>query len=181
MIDRKDPAWIGRDRFVLSAGHASMLLYSTLHLAGVKELDHHGRKTGKLAVNLSTAPLCILTHATSADLVADAPAIADVGTHVEAGPRERRRSVIGYRRGGRTIRAEIGREHGGSRRFSTPNASRQTGRVGFSLGGRSLHGAANAIVRTAAPRRSDRRAMDPGALSCSKGWEFAAFSAWCAD
>ena len=32
--DAKDPAWIGRDRFVLSAGHASMLLYSMLHLAG---------------------------------------------------------------------------------------------------------------------------------------------------
>jgi transketolase len=32
--DPKDPGWYGRDRFVLSAGHASMLLYSTLHLAG---------------------------------------------------------------------------------------------------------------------------------------------------
>ena len=29
-----DPAWPGRDRFVLSAGHGSMLLYSLLHLAG---------------------------------------------------------------------------------------------------------------------------------------------------
>jgi transketolase len=32
--DPKDPGWIGRDRFVLSAGHASMLVYSMLHLAG---------------------------------------------------------------------------------------------------------------------------------------------------
>jgi transketolase len=32
--DAKDPRWIGRDRFVLSAGHGSMLLYSLLHLAG---------------------------------------------------------------------------------------------------------------------------------------------------
>ncbi|MCL2726224.1 MAG: transketolase [Polyangiaceae bacterium] len=32
--DPTDPGWIGRDRFVLSAGHASMLLYSMLHLAG---------------------------------------------------------------------------------------------------------------------------------------------------
>ena len=31
------PEWAGRDRFVLSNGHASMLLYSLLHLAGVKE------------------------------------------------------------------------------------------------------------------------------------------------
>lgn len=30
----KDPNWINRDRFVLAAGHASMLLYSTLHLCG---------------------------------------------------------------------------------------------------------------------------------------------------
>src|SRR5204863_1770971 len=39
-----------RDRFVLSCGHASMLLYSTLHLAGVKDVDAHGKPTGKLAV-----------------------------------------------------------------------------------------------------------------------------------
>ncbi|MDR0521996.1 MAG: transketolase [Planctomycetaceae bacterium] len=46
-----DPAnpkhWLGRDRFVLSAGHASMLLYSLLHLAGVKEQD-----SGQPAVSL---------------------------------------------------------------------------------------------------------------------------------
>ncbi|MGV3708917.1 MAG: transketolase, partial [Gemmatimonas sp.] len=32
--DPSAPQWIDRDRFILSAGHASMLLYSTLHLAG---------------------------------------------------------------------------------------------------------------------------------------------------
>src|ERR671918_2447822 len=32
--DAGDPAWPDRDRFVLSAGHASMLLYSMLHLTG---------------------------------------------------------------------------------------------------------------------------------------------------
>ncbi|HTC62841.1 MAG TPA: transketolase [Candidatus Saccharimonadales bacterium] len=36
--DPNDPVWPNRDRFVLSAGHASMLLYSLLHLAGVKEV-----------------------------------------------------------------------------------------------------------------------------------------------
>src|SRR3712207_1923029 len=34
--DAADPAWPDRDRFVLSAGHGSMLLYSLLHLTGVK-------------------------------------------------------------------------------------------------------------------------------------------------
>jgi transketolase len=48
--DVDDPHWMDRDRFVLSCGHASMLLYSTLHLAGVKEVDAHGKRTGKLAV-----------------------------------------------------------------------------------------------------------------------------------
>ncbi len=33
-VDPKDPNWINRDRFVLSAGHGSMLIYSMLHLAG---------------------------------------------------------------------------------------------------------------------------------------------------
>src|SRR5512138_246896 len=33
-FDPRDPAWPGRDRFVLSNGHASMLLYSLLHLFG---------------------------------------------------------------------------------------------------------------------------------------------------
>ncbi len=32
--DPSDATWIGRDRFILSAGHASMLLYSVLHLTG---------------------------------------------------------------------------------------------------------------------------------------------------
>ena len=34
--DPQDPRWLNRDRFVLSNGHASMLLYSLIHLAGVK-------------------------------------------------------------------------------------------------------------------------------------------------
>ena len=32
--DPADPDWPGRDRFVLSCGHASMLLYAMLHLSG---------------------------------------------------------------------------------------------------------------------------------------------------
>ncbi len=47
-----DPKWPNRDRFVLSCGHASMLLYSVLHLAGVKQVGADGRITNELAVPL---------------------------------------------------------------------------------------------------------------------------------
>lgn len=40
-FDPADPLWPNRDRFVLSAGHASMLLYSVLHLTGVRQADYH--------------------------------------------------------------------------------------------------------------------------------------------
>src|SRR5881398_30967 len=34
------PKWLNRDRFVLSAGHGSMFLYSWLHLSGYASVDH---------------------------------------------------------------------------------------------------------------------------------------------
>lgn len=37
--DPRDPHWANRDRFVLSAGHASMLLYGLIHLAGIRAAD----------------------------------------------------------------------------------------------------------------------------------------------
>jgi transketolase len=40
--DPANPSWPGRDRFVLSCGHASMLLYSILHLAGVQNQGEQG-------------------------------------------------------------------------------------------------------------------------------------------
>lgn len=46
------PDWPNRDRFVLSVGHASMLLYSLLHLAGVVEIDAHGKRSGQPAISL---------------------------------------------------------------------------------------------------------------------------------
>jgi transketolase len=48
--DPADPLWPNRDRFVLSAGHASMLLYATLHLAGVHAVNAKGEVTDALAV-----------------------------------------------------------------------------------------------------------------------------------
>jgi transketolase len=50
--DPDKPDWPNRDRFVLSVGHASMLLYALLHLAGIKEIDRDGKPTGKPAVSL---------------------------------------------------------------------------------------------------------------------------------
>src|ERR1700761_5924308 len=38
-FDPQDPIWPNRDRFVLSVGHASMLLYSMLHLTGVRSVN----------------------------------------------------------------------------------------------------------------------------------------------
>jgi transketolase len=49
--DPADPLWPNRDRFVLSAGHASMLLYALLHLAGVRRVEG-GNVTDKPAVSL---------------------------------------------------------------------------------------------------------------------------------
>ncbi len=51
-FDPADPIWPGRDRFVLSAGHASMLLYALLHLAGVKAVDPDYEVVGEPAVSL---------------------------------------------------------------------------------------------------------------------------------
>ena len=50
--DPSHPNWPARDRFVLSCGHASMLLYSVLHLTGVQGVDDSGESTGQPAVTL---------------------------------------------------------------------------------------------------------------------------------
>jgi transketolase len=50
--DPAHPDWPNRDRFVLSAGHASMLLYGLLHLADVVEIDADGKPSGQPAVSL---------------------------------------------------------------------------------------------------------------------------------
>ncbi len=51
-FDPENPIWQNRDRFVLSAGHASMLLYALLHLAGVRAVDSEYEIRGRLAVTL---------------------------------------------------------------------------------------------------------------------------------
>src|SRR4051794_34437857 len=51
-FDPKDPIWPNRDRFVLSNGHASMLLYSLLHLTGVRAVDPDYEVVGQPSVSL---------------------------------------------------------------------------------------------------------------------------------
>ena len=51
-FDPEDPIWPNRDRFVLSNGHASMLLYSLLHLCGVKAVNPQYETLGELSVKL---------------------------------------------------------------------------------------------------------------------------------
>ena len=48
--DPEDPTWPNRDRFVLSNGHASMLLYAMLHLAGVRAVGADEQVLKELAV-----------------------------------------------------------------------------------------------------------------------------------
>ena len=49
-FDPADPIWPNRDRFVLSMGHASMLLYSMLHLCGVRAVNRKYESVGELSV-----------------------------------------------------------------------------------------------------------------------------------
>jgi len=51
-FDPEDPIWPNRDRFVLSIGHASTLLYALLHLTGVKAVDPEYERLGDLSVGL---------------------------------------------------------------------------------------------------------------------------------
>jgi len=70
-ISNKNPDWINRDRFVLSAGHGSMLLYSLLHFNGynisIEDIKNfrqlgsitagHPEKDNKLGIDITTGPL----------------------------------------------------------------------------------------------------------------------------
>ncbi len=51
-FDPENPIWANRDRFVLSAGHASMLLYSMLHLTEVKSVNGKYEQVGTPSVSL---------------------------------------------------------------------------------------------------------------------------------
>ena len=50
--DPANPNWAARDRFILSCGHASMLLYSLIHLAGIAKTDDNGESTDQPSISI---------------------------------------------------------------------------------------------------------------------------------
>jgi transketolase len=50
--DPAAPLWPNRDRFILSCGHASMLIYSLIHLAGIRKVNEHGETLDEPALPL---------------------------------------------------------------------------------------------------------------------------------
>jgi transketolase len=106
-FDPADPAWPDRDRFILSAGHGSMLLYALLHLTGVQAVTLEELKnfrqfgslcaghpefghtpgvettTGPLGQGLATAVGMVLTERLLASRFG--PALVDHTTYVLAG------------------------------------------------------------------------------------------------
>ena len=70
-VSTHNPSWINRDRFILSPGHGSMLLYSLLHLNGfdlttedLRNFRQHNSKTpghpeldSSLGIDMTTGPL----------------------------------------------------------------------------------------------------------------------------
>ena len=50
--DPTDPLWLNRDRYVLSAGHASMLLYTLIYLTGIKAVNPSYEQLGRDAITL---------------------------------------------------------------------------------------------------------------------------------
>src|SRR4029453_6192405 len=55
-FDPQDPIWPNRDRFVLSNGHASMLLWSVLHLTGTRAVNADYERLGEPSVTLEDTP-----------------------------------------------------------------------------------------------------------------------------
>ena len=76
--DPADPIWPNRDRFVLSAGHASMLLYSMLFLTGVQKVDadyDDHRRAGLLSLHeIEEFPPAALAHRRATPSTAGPPA-----------------------------------------------------------------------------------------------------------
>ncbi len=110
-FDPEQPIWANRDRFVLSAGHASTLLYSLLHLTGVQSVNPKYETLGEPSVSLD-----------------DLQAVPAAGLQVPRAPGVPvdRRGGVHHRPAGHRVRHQ--RRHGdglasGRRRRSTAPAS----------------------------------------------------------
>ena len=110
--DPADPLWMNRDRFVLSNGHASMLLYATLHLTGVRDVDGDGNvRPDKPAISLddlksfrqldSKTPGHPESHITAGVETTTGPLGQGVGNSVGWNAPRVRRQVVPLRRHGR--------------------------------------------------------------------------------
>jgi Transketolase, thiamine diphosphate binding domain len=77
-FDPKDPIWPDRDRFVLSNGHASMLLWSVLHLTGTRAVNAEYERLGEPSVRLHGIGGASGSHFVDAVLV-DLEACSDPG------------------------------------------------------------------------------------------------------
>ena len=117
-FDPADPAWPDRDRFVLSAGHGSMLLYALLHLVGFESMTDRGDQEfppGRLA---HARPSRIRPHAGGGN------------DHRPARPGSRQRRRHGDRRaspGGRVRRRDRRSHHLRARFRRRPDGGHQPG------------------------------------------------------
>ena len=66
-FDPDDPIWPNRDRFVLSNGHASMLLYAMLHLTGVKAVNAEYQLPASLQSRSTTSSVSARSAANARD------------------------------------------------------------------------------------------------------------------
>ncbi len=62
--DPESPLWPNRDRFVLSNGHASMLLYSMIHLAGIRATNSKGEILAEPALSIDDLHISIVPDLT---------------------------------------------------------------------------------------------------------------------
>ena len=68
-FDPDDPIWPNRDRFVLSNGHASMLLYAMLHLTGVKAVNAEYQRSGEPRSRSTTSSVSVRSTASARDIL----------------------------------------------------------------------------------------------------------------
>ena len=79
-FDPKNPSWLNRDRFVLSAGHGSMLLYSLLYLTGyksinLKDIKNSAEDNSEFMLLLARVAIARLLHSQNGKTVEHLPSV----------------------------------------------------------------------------------------------------------